>query len=125
MRSRLYHAVVGVAFTLVAPTSCAPAADAVSTEAGEDAELAEDVVEVAPADTGADDTRMPAETGRDSSLGVDAGPDVAVDSKTNDAMDSAIVDSAAAMDASPETAADVLTDAPTAADGETGWHPTK
>jgi hypothetical protein len=147
MRSRLFHAVIGIAVSL-SPTGCgggeAPAVgpvdaqddSAVTTEdVAVEPEDTDEAVDTGSADTGSadthvKDTRVDAiDSGTDTRVdtAVDTAPDTTVDTATDTAKEAA-TDTAkeAATDTASEVATDaIITDAPTDADAETGWHPTK
>jgi hypothetical protein len=134
MRSRLFHAVIGIAVSL-SPTGCGggetPAVG--SVDAQDDSAVTTDDVAVEPedtdeavdtgsADTHVKDTRVDAiDSGTDTRVdtAVDTAPDTTVDTAPDTAKE-------AATDTASEVASEaIITDAPTDADAETGWHPTK
>lgn len=125
MRSRLFHAIVGVAVSVSAPSSigCSdparsdavvdpPLADSVAGELGDDTAIA---LDDGSTDVVLDDTAMP----RDSAPMTDSGADTRAAADTRPDADGA-ADSDAVADA-----ADAVTDVPTDADADSGWHPTK
>lgn len=119
MRSRLFHAIVGVAVSVSAPSSigCSdparsdavvdpPLADSNTAELADDAS---DLPDEGSSDGSVADTAIRA----DSAAMTDSGADTRMDAD-------------ARTDADPSTdAADAVTDVPTDADAEAGWHPTK
>ncbi len=121
VRSRLFHAIVGVAVSVAGPSSigCSdparsdaivdpPPADSIAAEPGDDASEA---VESGVVDAGfeVEDTTVRVDSAPKADVGVDARADADASSDSDAAAD----------------VADAVTDVPTDADAEAGWHPTK